>query len=672
MEFGSQRSDHRGGEVKDEKSSESGAGGDEEDYRKQETVIKLPTVANSKRAIPAEDEPSAPSTRKEEVDEIENAKAQMGAVIEENQRLKMCLNRVLNDYRTLQVQFHSIAQQEAPNSYDKVNNSLQEIIKESELVSLSLGRLPRKDEKAKVPKQLSGDDEEYKKDLALGLDCKFETSKSGSTNEHLPKPSPENSSQVPKEEAGETWPPSKVLKTLRDTGDDEISQEIPAKKTRVCVRARCDTPTLNDGCQWRKYGQKISKGNPCPRAYYRCTIAQSCPVRKQVQRCAQDMSILITTYEGTHNHPLPLSATAIASTTSAAASMLLSGSSTSHSGPNPFPSKATTTTTADLDGLMNFYLPNGTTPKQFYLSHPSLSISSPSQSHPTITLDLASNLPSSSAVPLGARFTSNYNPTRPYPSPTSLNFSSSQSNAMSWSNNGLLSYNTQTQPYSNNINSNDGNNVLSNYISLGRQQPMENIYHSYLQRNNNNNNHPIIPHHQGASQHSLPADTIVAATKAITADPSFQSALAAALTSIIGTGRTQVNQSGGENLGFRLITGSGFVVTVVNVYSPKRTFRLIELLLEMLIVLAIVVWWKISMLFAIERKEPTIVLCGKKFTYVSPDGTTLSKLDKFLVFIEAFEIQAGVDGLTSVELVDRRNFMPKIWKSLLQKDSLLH
>ncbi|KAK4427252.1 WRKY transcription factor 72B [Sesamum alatum] len=276
---------------------------------------------------------------------LESAKSEMNEVMEENQRLKMCLNRILEDYRTLEMQYKDVIQQEAKNSPTTIPTH-QDHTEEPELIALSLGRTSSgniRDERNKMPAIEKPD--EVNEGLTLGLDCKLDVPKTLSQAETTSlNPSPENSSE---EERGETRK-NKAMSNAGEGGDDEILQQNPVKRARVSVRVRCDTPTMNDGCQWRKYGQKIAKGNPCPRAYYRCTVAPSCPVRKQVQRCVEDMSILITTYEGTHNHPLSISATAIASTTSAAASMLLSGSSTS-GGPS------SSSTTSNLNGL-NFYL----------------------------------------------------------------------------------------------------------------------------------------------------------------------------------------------------------------------------------------------------------------------------------------------------------------------------
>ncbi|MED6170864.1 hypothetical protein PIB30_035251, partial [Stylosanthes scabra] len=60
---------------------------------------------------------------------------------------------------------------------------------------------------------------------------------------------------------------------------------------------------LNDGYNWRKYGEKEVKGGENPRYYYRCT-QPNCTMKKKVGRNSNG-DVIEVIYKGSHNHPKP-------------------------------------------------------------------------------------------------------------------------------------------------------------------------------------------------------------------------------------------------------------------------------------------------------------------------------------------------------------------------------
>ncbi|KAI4320824.1 hypothetical protein MLD38_034269 [Melastoma candidum] len=98
--------------------------------------------------------------------------------------------------------------------------------------------------------------------------------------------------------------PLSKRRRLDTIGEDATAIVKPIREPRVVVQTISEVDILDDGYRWRKYGQKVVRGNPNPRSYYKCTNA-GCPVRKHVERASHDHKAVITTYEGKHNHNVP-------------------------------------------------------------------------------------------------------------------------------------------------------------------------------------------------------------------------------------------------------------------------------------------------------------------------------------------------------------------------------
>ncbi|KFK29678.1 hypothetical protein AALP_AA7G164400 [Arabis alpina] len=99
--------------------------------------------------------------------------------------------------------------------------------------------------------------------------------------------------------------PEAKRRLKKDNSESSDSVSKHGKKNKFVVHAAGDVGISGDGYRWRKYGQKMVKGNPYPRNYYRCTSA-GCPVRKHIETALENTTAVIITYKGVHNHDMPV------------------------------------------------------------------------------------------------------------------------------------------------------------------------------------------------------------------------------------------------------------------------------------------------------------------------------------------------------------------------------
>ncbi|CAI9784421.1 unnamed protein product [Fraxinus pennsylvanica] len=492
---------------KDDDESKTGTD-DDEDINKKDlsahaqldfnvnTGLHLLTANTSSDQSIVDDGISPNSVDKISKSEMVVLRAEMERMNSENLRLKDTLNQVTNNYNTLQIHLMTLMQQHE-RDHQRTAHDDNGITEEhgGKLVD-DTNKQHKKSNGFVVPRQF----------MDLGLAAKTEeASLSSSEGRSCPdrSRSPMNnidgfSKEIGREEISDKgshgwgYSPKNI----------DQAAEATMRKARVSVRARSEAPMITDGCQWRKYGQKMAKGNPCPRAYYRCTMAAGCPVRKQVQRCAEDRTILITTYEGNHNHPLPPAAIAMASTTSSAARMLLSGSMPS------------------ADGLIN----SNFLARTLFPCSSSMATISASAPFPTVTLDLTQT-------------------------PNPLQFPRSQNEFQLSFPNAAHSFSSNPAALLPQIFSQALHNQ-SKFSGLQMSQDMEGGHQAT----------PSLPVAMHQGQQNQLADTMYT----LAADPNFTAALAAAITSLIGNSHPNNANNIATNVAATTTSNNGGSVTTSN------------------------------------------------------------------------------------------------------------
>ncbi|GJN05579.1 hypothetical protein PR202_ga23220 [Eleusine coracana subsp. coracana] len=195
------------------------------------------------------------SSKQQDESSLEAAKAEMGVVRQENERLKSMLSRVVSEYQSLQTHFLDVVKQgreqqaNKPLPPEEATAAAPPPVADDadDLVSLSLGTRTNNNggrrkkgghERSSSSSGTAGDDSQ----LSLGLGF---TRPSTTTDDekagpvlNLSSDSSGSADDTAKQHAGE----SRKSPSGGGGGDDEVQQQ--AKKTRVSVRVKCDTPTV--------------------------------------------------------------------------------------------------------------------------------------------------------------------------------------------------------------------------------------------------------------------------------------------------------------------------------------------------------------------------------------------------------------------------------------------